>query len=122
MFMHCLLSAFKDWCIIFLELCCRFLKCKSVFDVRVVHRLHNSAFAVALAAECDLDTQNRWLTACTQVLKAYAAEMRLLGIHLDWHVYWNLLQRRQKHLRAACADGNLALTSFVEVHAHCRKV
>jgi hypothetical protein len=100
----------------------RFLKCKSVFNVHVVHRLYKATFAIALATEGDLDTHHRWVAVGTKVLKSYAEEMRLKGIELDWKIYWDLLQRRHSHLRAVCADGNLALTSFMEVQGHCRKV
>ena len=98
------------------------MNCKNVFDVFLVHRLYKATFTVALATEYDLDTHNRWLIAGQTVLSRYAAEMGLKGMQLDWKVYWNLLQRRLSHLRAVCVDGNLALTSFVEVHGHCKKV
>lgn len=98
------------------------MNCKNVFDVLKVHRLYKATFSVALATEYDLDTHNRWLMAGRTVLSRYAAEMRLKGLQLDWKVYWNLLQRRFSQVRVVCVDANLALTSFVEIQGHCRKV
>ena len=101
---------------------CRFLKCKSYFDIYAVHRLYKATFSIAVATECDLDSHVKWSAVGTQILRFYSQEMRLKGIELDWDVYWDFLQRRLSHLKQVCADGTVSMMSLVEGHNHCRKV
>lgn len=88
----------------------------------VVHRLYTAMFHVISVTETDMHTQTRWVRTATKVLSKHGEDMRLIGVNLDWQVYWDRLYLKYTDSMGVSLDGNQASESFTAFHRHCREV